>query len=189
MKKAELRKKYIQLRKNLIPSEIEKRSAQIFRNSQLLNIWDKKNFHVFLTMKDKKEIDTSIFINHLWNTNKIISISKSNLKKNILSNYIYDINTEIKISNWGIPEPVNAKSINDKEIDVVFVPLLAFDKKGFRVGYGKGYYDNFLANCKPEVIKIGLSFFENDEIIEDIHNADIKLDYCISPTKTYNFNI
>jgi 5-formyltetrahydrofolate cyclo-ligase len=55
---------------------------------------------------------------------------------------------------------------------VVFVPLLAFDKKGNRVGYGKGFYDAFLSKCKPETIKIGLSFFEAEETIDDVFEND-----------------
>jgi len=70
---------------------------------------------------------------------------------------------------------------------VVFVPLLAFDKSGNRVGYGKGFYDNFLAKCNPETLKIGLSFFEIEEEILDINPKDIRLNLCITPQKTYNF--
>ena len=67
------------------------------------------------------------------------------------------------------------------------MPLLAFDKKGHRVGYGKGFYDKFLSECKPETIKIGLSFFEAEEMIADVFEADVKLDYCVTPEKIYEF--
>ena len=67
------------------------------------------------------------------------------------------------------------------------MPLLAFDEKGNRVGYGKGFYDKFLAECKPEVLKIGLSFFESEKMISDVLNTDIQLDLCVTPTKVYNF--
>lgn len=70
---------------------------------------------------------------------------------------------------------------------MVFVPLLAFDKNGDRVGYGKGFYDKFLKECKPEIIKIGLSFFEPEEKIDGIFEEDIKLDYCVTPNEIYTF--
>jgi 5-formyltetrahydrofolate cyclo-ligase len=70
---------------------------------------------------------------------------------------------------------------------VVFVPLLAFDKKGHRVGYGKGFYDRFLSDCKPETIKIGLSFFEAEESISAILPSDIRLDFCVTPTEIIVF--
>ncbi|MFT7351177.1 MAG: 5-formyltetrahydrofolate cyclo-ligase [Flavobacterium sp.] len=90
-----------------------------------------------------------------------------------------------------MPEPINNENelieINSTKIDVVFVPLLAFDLQGNRVGYGKGFYDKFLANCKPTTIKIGISFFEAEEKISDVFAKDVKLDYCITPEKVYSF--
>ena len=70
---------------------------------------------------------------------------------------------------------------------MVFVPLLALDKKGHRVGYGKGFYDAFLKDCKPDVIKIGLSFFEAEDIVDDVFKSDVKLDYCVKPENVYEF--
>lgn len=74
-----------------------------------------------------------------------------------------------------------------KKIEVVFVPLLAFDKQGNRVGYGKGFYDRFLKQCKTDVVKIGLSLFDAEEEIEDVLENDIPLDYCITPNKIHEF--
>ena len=72
-------------------------------------------------------------------------------------------------------------------IEVVFVPLLAFDKKGHRVGYGKGYYDKFLSHCAPSTIKVGLTFFTPVVKIKDIETTDMALDYVISPDRIYSF--
>ena len=72
-------------------------------------------------------------------------------------------------------------------IDVVFVPLLAYDKLGNRVGYGKGFYDKFLSECKPGVVKIGLSFFEPEELIEDLFETDVKLDFCVTSERVICF--
>jgi 5-formyltetrahydrofolate cyclo-ligase len=82
---------------------------------------------------------------------------------------------------------VDGLEVPVSKIDVVFVPLLAFDKNGNRVGYGKGFYDNFLAKCREDVIKIGLSFFEPEEIIDDVFKTDIRLDYCVTPFGINNF--
>ena len=94
---------------------------------------------------------------------------------------------ELKLNTYNIPEPIDGIPIANTSIDVVFVPLLAFDLKGNRVGYGKGFYDNFLADCKPETIKIGLSFFEAEAEIEDVFKNDIPLDYCVTPKQIYTF--
>ena len=87
----------------------------------------------------------------------------------------------------AIPEPINALEVPANKIEVVFVPLLAFDKKGHRVGYGKGFYDLFLSECSPDVIKIGLSFFNAEDSIEDVYENDVRLDYCVTPNEVYEF--
>ena len=87
----------------------------------------------------------------------------------------------------GIPEPVDGLEVPASKLDVVFVPLLAFDKKGHRVGYGGGFYDRFLKSCKKDVLKIGLSFFLPELEIEDIHSDDIPLDFCVTPGEVFRF--
>lgn len=86
-----------------------------------------------------------------------------------------------------MPEPLDGIEISPLKIDVVFIPLLAFDKKGNRIGYGKGFYDQFLSDCKADVIKIGLSFFEAEEAITDVYKDDVPLDYCVTPQQIYRF--
>jgi 5-formyltetrahydrofolate cyclo-ligase len=55
------------------------------------------------------------------------------------------------------------------------------------VGYGKGFYDRFLSDCRPHCIKIGLSFFEPEIDIVDVLESDIKLDYCVTPESVFTF--
>lgn len=71
-------------------------------------------------------------------------------------------------------------------IDIVFIPLLIFDKEYNRVGYGYGFYDKFLINCRVDVIKIGLSLLEPISRIIDINMDDIPLDIVVTPNKIYN---
>jgi len=104
-----------------------------------------------------------------------------------MSHFLLTDNTVLKKSLYGIPEPVDGIEIAPNKIDVVFIPLLAFDNVGNRVGYGKGFYDQFLSECKPDVIKIGLSFFEPESFIEDINKNDIPLNYCVTPNKVFSF--
>ena len=114
-------------------------------------------------------------------------LSKTDFETKTMSHILLQDNTSIELNRWNIPEPKNGIPISDQQIEVVFIPLMAFDELGNRVGYGKGFYDGFLKNCSKDTLKIGLSFFEADAEIKDIEPFDIPLDYCITPHKTYTF--
>jgi len=103
-----------------------------------------------------------------------------------MTHYLLTDNTKIKKNQYGIPEPVDGIEVPVSKIDVIFVPLLAYDLDGNRVGYGKGFYDKFLSKCKPEALKIGLSFFEPEDKIISSPN-DVRLDYCVTPSATIRF--
>lgn len=90
-------------------------------------------------------------------------------------------------NQWGITEPKEGAVIDAERIDLVFVPLLAYDQRGYRVGYGKGFYDRFLARCREDVVKIGFSYFEPVGEITDTDQFDVPLTYCITPQQTYEF--
>ncbi|WP_348799247.1 5-formyltetrahydrofolate cyclo-ligase [Flavobacterium adhaerens] len=187
MLKKEFRKKYKALRKELSEIDIEEKSLAITNALLPLPIWDKSYFHIFLPIREQKEVDTEFILHLLFGKDKEIVISKSDFESRKMTHYLLTDNTKIKKNEYNIPEPIDGIEVPATKIDVVFVPLLAFDTKGNRVGYGKGFYDKFLSKCKPETIKIGLSFFEAEVLISDIFENDIQLDYCITPDKVYEF--
>ena len=188
MDKKEIRKKYKELRKLLLPHDLEEKSLAIANQLIQMPIWDKTYYHLFLTIAEQNEIDTEFILQILAGKDKEIVISKSDFQTRKMSHFLLTDNTKIKKNEYNIPEPVNGLEVPVSMIEVVFVPLLAFDKKGHRVGYGKGFYDQFLAECRPETIKIGLSFFEAEDQIEDVFESDVQLDYCVTPSKIYTFN-
>ena len=187
MTKSELRKKYNELRKELTIAQVEEFSLGIANNTLKLPIWDKEFYHIYLTINKKKEVDTNYLLSILYGKDKQIVIPKTDFEFSSLKHVLLTDSTIIKPNSWSIPEPVGGIAIASNKVDVVFVPLLAFDTYGQRVGYGKGFYDRFLEQCKPEIIKIGLSFFEAEEQILDINVKDIALDFCVTPERTYKF--
>jgi 5-formyltetrahydrofolate cyclo-ligase len=90
-------------------------------------------------------------------------------------------------NKFNILEPIGGAVVPPNSFDLIFVPLVAFDERGYRVGYGKGYYDRYLAQCRPDAIKIGFSFFDAVEYIEDIDEFDVPLNLCITPHRIYEF--
>lgn len=187
MTKAQLRKLYKDTRSKLSETEIESFSLAIANQCLNLDIWDFSCYHLYLSIERHKEINTTYLLNILQGKDKTIVVPKTDFSTLNLKNYLLDDNTKLAVNNYGIPEPVNGLEINNQQIDVVFVPLLAFDEKGNRVGYGKGFYDRFLASCKADCLKIGLSFFNAEVEIEDITSNDILLNYCVTPEKIYKF--
>lgn len=187
MLKKVLRIKYKELRKQLSEVEIDDKSLAIANKVLNLPIWDNTYFHVFLPITEHKEVNTEFILHLLAGKDKEIVVSKSDFETRKMTHFLLTDNTKIKKNEYNIPEPVNGLEVPANKIDVVFVPLLAFDKKGHRVGYGKGFYDLFLSECNPDVIKIGLSFFEAEDLIEDVFENDVKLDYCVTNSRVYEF--
>ncbi|MGE5943754.1 MAG: 5-formyltetrahydrofolate cyclo-ligase [Flavobacteriales bacterium] len=187
MLKTELRKKYKALRSDLSVETVDRLSIAIANKLLKLPIWDASFYHIFLTIEEQKEVNTDYILNILSGKDKHIVFSKSDFETTLMTHYLLTDNTVIKKNAYNIPEPVDGIEITNNKIEVVFVPLLAFDKKGHRVGYGKGFYDKFLADCKLDTIKIGLSFFEAEDDINDVFKGDVTLDYCVTPDKVYGF--
>jgi len=94
--------------------------------------------------------------------------------------------TDFKKNRYGIAEPVNGTIISPAAVDMVFVPLLVFDEHGYRVGYGKGFYDRFLPSCKNS-ITVGFSYFEPVAAISDIDQFDVPLMTGVTPHQVYEF--
>ncbi|MGL5111026.1 MAG: 5-formyltetrahydrofolate cyclo-ligase [Flavobacterium sp.] len=188
MLKKELRLKYKAFRQALHENEIETMSLEIANQALSLPIWDKTYFHIFLPIEPQKEINTEFLLHILSGKDKEIILSKSDFDTRKMTHFLLTDNTRIVKNEYQIPEPVSGIEIPSKQIEVVFVPLLAYDQQGNRVGYGKGFYDQFLTECKPETLKIGMSFFAPEDLISDVFANDIPLDYCITPKKVWEFS-
>jgi len=187
MNKKDLRQQYKAKRQELSEADIEEKSLAIANNLLSLPVWGQTYFHVFLAIEEQKEINTEFILHLLSGKDKEIVIARSDFDTRQMTHFLLTENTKITKNQYNIPEPVNGLEVPVKTIDVVFVPLLAFDVLGNRVGYGKGFYDKFLAECRPETVKIGLSFFAPVDAVHDVFESDIKLDYCVTPDEIYTF--
>ena len=187
MDKSQIRTQYKELRKQLSEIEVMDKSLTIANRCFELPIWEEQIFHLFLTLEDQHEVDTALIFTLLQGKDKEVVVPKI-ADAEQLQHFLLTDQTRFQKNALGIPEPVSGIEIGVLKIDVVFVPLLAFDNKGHRVGYGKGYYDRFLARCKSDCIKIGLSFFEEEQDSFIIEPTDIPLDYCVTPEQLYNFS-
>jgi 5-formyltetrahydrofolate cyclo-ligase len=189
MKKEDLRKLYLKMRKDLPPEEIERRSEQIAERILEEIDFSKHNLvHCFLPINAKSEVNTHILITKLKENFPHIQIIIPVTDLNEVKMHSHHWKGEkLSENKWGIPEPVNVRLVNDSEIDIIIVPLLTFDLSGHRVGYGKGFYDKFFLGCKENVLKIGVSLFSPVSQIEDYSLTDIPLTLAVTPEKIYKF--
>jgi 5-formyltetrahydrofolate cyclo-ligase len=187
--KSELRLIFKKLRNTLSSDQIEEFSLIIANQSLKLNIWNHQTYHLFLSITEHKEVQTEYLLHILQGKDKNVVISKSNFEDHSMSHYLLTDQTLLKKNNYNIPEPTGKGmiEIQPEQIDVVFIPLLIADKTGSRIGYGKGFYDRFLAQCKPDVVKIGLSFFEPLQEEIEVGKFDVRLDYLVTLDEVYRF--
>lgn len=189
MNKAELRVIYKKKRKTLTLHQMDKWNDLLLINFQKIPLPFINCVHTFLPSLKLVETDTHAIVRYLkfLNPEMLVAVPKINFSENTMQNFRINDHTKLIENSYGIEEPDGGGLVTPEEIDLILIPLLAFDSKGFRVGYGKGFYDHFLSACRPDVIKIGLSFFEPVETIADLNVYDVAMDYCVTPQQVYEF--
>tara|TARA_B100001175_G_scaffold293820_1_gene280595 strand:- start:593 stop:1180 length:588 start_codon:yes stop_codon:yes gene_type:complete len=188
LEKKSIRKSYFKKRKELSNSKFQEESEQIIKNMiTLIKNFSPKCVHCFLPIKTKYEIDTLPIIKYCWYNNIDVLIPVSDFEKGTIKSAEFNPNTKMIQTKNNITEPFDPiwKKLNN--IDLVITPLLAFNIEGYRVGYGKGFYDRFFASFNHDVKRIGISLFKPCENIEKISKQDIPLTHCVTPKKIYSF--
>lgn len=186
--KNEIRRKYKLKRLQLGIQKREEFSDQITKNvvAYLLEKSHIQHIHVFLPINQLNEINTFPLIKILQQQNKVIYTSISNLESKEMTTVKLSENHDFAPDKYGIPVPSVWQQADESLIELVVMPLLAYDLKGHRLGYGMGFYDKFLSQFPKEVVKAGLSFFPpENQIPSEPH--DIPLDLCINPKETIVF--
>lgn len=187
MLKSHLRKQALDQRNSLSEEEWLLLNEKLLEQAKKLDFSKFKSIHIFLPIVKRREPDTFMLIDWLQHTYPHIEIvvPKAEFQSSLMSHFSYQGKSDLVENHYQIPEPQQAKPFVGVP-DIVIVPLLAFDLKGYRVGYGKGFYDRFLSTI--DTLKVGLSFFDPVPSITDVHPNDVRLDLCITPDKIINFN-
>lgn len=189
MTKAELRKIYKAKRLQLSTGERNRFNDLLLIHFQQLDLPFIEYLHTYLAVEENKEVPTDPFIGYLEFRNPELKVvlPKADFTTGTLTNYLLEEDTVFEKNEYNLTEPVSGKIIPVNQIDMVLVPLLAFDKYGYRLGYGKGFYDRFFAQCNEDTLKVGLSYFDAVDSISDTHQFDLPLTHCITPHRIYEF--
>jgi len=189
MVKKEIRKIFSERRNSLSETDIEYISEKIVNNFRTLALQGVQVLLSYYPIPERKEFNVVICEQLLLLENPKLRVAWPRLSEDGVTMEAVEIKKDTMwIKNrFNIYEPDGDEIIDPQLIDAVFVPLLAFDTKGYRVGYGLGYYDRYLSRCAQDVVKIGFSYFEAIDAIDDINEFDVPLDYCITPMRVYEF--
>lgn len=186
MKKSEIRKLYLEKRKAMSQDEVLGLSEKIFENFiRYFKPISGQKVHVFIPIEKFNEIRTENFIQYFSTRNIKVFVPKI-VDTKLISVEIFD-ETKFETNNWGISEPISNQDSGISDFDFIITPLLYCDRKGNRVGYGKGFYDSFFENVSKDSKKIGVNYFDPDDMIDDVWENDIPLDYLVTPTEVLSF--
>jgi 5-formyltetrahydrofolate cyclo-ligase len=189
--KKDIRKLYLEKRLNLPAETMAVLNGQLLAQCCAIDYSPYQMGHIFLPISGKREADTFAFV--AWARQAYPglqwAISRSDLKTAAMEHFLWEPDAVLVKNAYGIPEPMGGIPVLPAEIDLVFVPLLAFDQAGHRVGYGKGMYDRFLQQCRPDAMRIGLSLFEPVDAITDTDAWDVPLNKVITPEAIYQFKL
>ena len=186
MTKSELRKKYIEKRKTLSQDEVLSLSEKIFENFLgKFTLVKGQKVHCFLSMLDQKEVDTRFFLDYFFKNGIRVFVPK--IFKGKLISIEITLETAFIKSFYGITEPESNLDSGENNFDYVITPLLYCDKKGNRVGYGKGYYDQFFESINSDSVKIGIGLFAPEEDVDDFWEKDVPLNYLVTPLEILSF--
>lgn len=189
MTKAALRSIYKDKRKALSDKDRMKLDDLILIQFQQLALPDLHAFMNYWPIATHNEVNTLPMADYLQFRMPGVQLAYPKTVYEQVSMQAIAVNdeTDYELNPHGIAEPTNGELLPAEELDMIFVPMLAYDKKGYRVGYGKGFYDRYLKQCRSDVVKIGFSYFDPEPVISDVHEFDIPLNFAITPECIYEF--
>ena len=194
--KADLRRACLARRLALAPGEVAHRSAKLrehlFREFPVAQ-W--KWLHLFLPLARRHEPDTWSIIRRIWAECPAVRLATPVMQPDGVSLKHYELrpDTQLVENHWGItepvPDPTTAPEVLPAALDAVLVPLLTVDATGQRVGYGGGYYDRFLAQCRPGTPFIGLNVLDEPPAgcLTDVLPTDVPLTAYLTPSGVWRF--
>jgi 5-formyltetrahydrofolate cyclo-ligase len=187
MRKEEIRAIYKTRRKELNAELMQNFSVSMLHQFRKINLHGKRHVLSYSPIEGHNEFNVRLCDPVISMQSAAISLPRIDKFTLSMEAVEFSNSSVLARNSLGIEEPSGGIVLAPDVVDVVLVPLLAFDRKGYRVGYGKGYYDRYLFRCRPDVLKIGFSFFEPVEGIDDISLFDVPLNYSITPMRLYEF--
>jgi 5-formyltetrahydrofolate cyclo-ligase len=189
MTKKELRKLYKEKRNSLTDTERSKMDDLLLIQLQQAGLPFIQTLLSYWPIESNNEPNTHPFSRYIdfLNPGLVVGYPVADFGTGKMKAVATDEQTIFVKNEYHIYEPSEANIINPAAIDMIFVPLLAVDQGGYRLGYGKGFYDRYLSGCSSSCLKIGFSYFDPINEIPEKQDFDIPLNLCITPQTVYVF--
>lgn len=135
---------------------------------------------IAITISKHPEVDTYEIIEDLWRLGKKVAVPKCNPKLRTMDFYIITQFSQLETVYMDLKEPIPSETVHvcPKEIDVLIVPGIVYDKNGYRIGYGGGYYDRYLTQFHGTLISLAFELQMVKEVPKESH--DIPVDIIIT---------
>lgn len=172
-------------RKQLSPTSYDKYSQKIIEKlNREVTLTDYSIIHCYAAITKNREVNTHPLLKTLIEEEISVVLPVSDFENTEMKNILIRGLKGLKENRWGILEPTSGSEIDDKQIELAIIPMVGGDPGCNRIGYGKGFYDRFLANV--DAPKIGLCYQRciAPEPVETGEH-DIPLDMIITEKKTY----
>lgn len=180
--KADLRKSFLLARARLSDAEIKKISKDITKKVLKLEEYKSaKTIHCYLSLK--KEVSTSLIIDNLLKKDKNLVVPRVVAGTNQMEHVALETHEHMAINEWGISEPQNGSHVSPDQLDLVIVPMVGGDPHCNRLGYGKGFYDQFLSGLKCSKVGLMPECCLVDNLPVEPH--DVKLDMVVTEKNIY----
>lgn len=157
--KKRLRTRLLRLRQTMDIGEARRWSQLITEHLVCLEPF-RKAYTLFFYLPHRGEVDTWEAIWAAWKAGKRVVVPKTNLQTKTMELYAIQPDTRLGEGAYGIPEPPEDpdRRVLPVAVDLAIVPGVGFDQKGYRLGYGGGYYDRFFSGAGAHLTRIGLAY-------------------------------
>lgn len=169
--KKQIRNTILKIRNSLTLQEIIEAEKLIFDNLLKLEQFIKSK-NIFCYLSFRSEVPTQNIIKYCQQNEKNVYIPICNMDTKEMIISLYDKDVELIASSYGVQEAsIETIKISDRNIlDTALMPGAVFDIKGYRIGYGAGYYDKFYAHTNKQIYRIALAY--SFQIVDEVPKDD-----------------
>ncbi len=177
--KATLRARSIQARKARPADEYKIMSKQL--SERLVGFCRERHvgvIHSFLPMTGKGEPDISLFLDTVLKDGIKVIVPEVVEGQLEMRHHWYDSETRLQQGKWGVSVPAESDYADPALSELVIVPMLAADRRGYRLGYGKGYYDYLLSRLSCVFVGVCFDAEVVDLVPDEPH--DVRVHYILT---------